>query len=77
MKDCDSRMEQPTPRKPVNGLNVEVATPLPRCINKPPVNTLGVEADAIRWLASGGSELAFGVCDVNDCPLSSVTLSCD
>lgn len=69
LHDCSSRMEQPTPRRPVNGLNVEVGTPSPRCINKPPVNVAGVKADAFRWLLSGGSELAFGVCCVATCPL--------
>lgn len=69
MRECHSRLEQPTPRRPVNGLNVEVATPLARCLNKPPKNHLGVEADALRWIGGGGSELAFGVCDINDCPL--------
>jgi hypothetical protein len=68
--DCPSRMDQTTPRRPCNGLNVEVATPLARCINKPPVNSAGVASDAFRWLLSGGSELAFGVCDQNDCPLA-------
>lgn len=67
--ECRSRLEQPTPRRPVNGLNVEIGTPAARCINKPPVNANGVKADAFRWLLSGGSELAFGVCCVSDCPL--------
>lgn len=69
MQECDSRMEQPVGRNVVNGLRIEVPQPQARCINKPPVNTFGLEADAFRWLGSGGSELAFGVCDVNDCPL--------
>jgi hypothetical protein len=68
-ENCPSRLEQPTPRRPVNGLNVEVGTPQARCVNKPPVNVAGVPADAIRWLGSGGSELAFGVCCVATCPL--------
>lgn len=69
-RDCRSHMPQPTGRNRVNGLRIEVNHfPLGRCLNKPPVNHLGVEADAARWLGSGGSEQAFGVCDVNDCPL--------
>lgn len=70
MHECRSRLEQATPRRAVNGLNVEIATPLARCMNKPPVNVNGIAADAFRWLGSGGSELAFGVCDVKDCPLN-------
>ena len=69
LEDCRSRLEQPTPRRAVNGLNVEIATPAARCINKPPINVLGVPSDAFRWLLSGGSELAFGVCDIRTCPL--------
>lgn len=69
LDDCSSRLEQPTPRRRVNGLNVEISTPAARCINKPPVNANGVAAGAFRWLGSGGSELAFGVCCVATCPL--------
>lgn len=72
LDDCRSRMEQPVSRRPVNGLNVEIATPAARCINKPPVNRAGVKADAFRWLGSGGSELAFGVCCQATCPLRGV-----
>lgn len=68
-RDCSSRIEIPTPRNRVNGLRVEVGTPSPRCFNKPPENIYGVKADARSWLGSGGSPLAFGVCDINDCPL--------
>ena len=69
IENCRSRLEQPTPRRAVNGLNVEISTPAVRCINKPPVNALGIAADAFRWLGSGGSELAFGVCCAATCPL--------
>jgi hypothetical protein len=69
MDECLSRLEQPVPRRAVNGLNVEIATPATRCVNKPPVNIVGVKADAMRWLGSGGSELAFGVCCASACPL--------
>lgn len=71
-KDCGSRMELATPRNRVNGLRVEVGTPSPRCFLKPPENTYGVKANPVSWLGSGGSVLAFGVCDVNDCPLNKV-----
>ena len=72
MHECSSRLaapEQPL-RRPVNGLNLEAGYFfVDRCMNKPPVNVAGVAADAIRWLGSGGSELAFGVCCMADCPL--------
>lgn len=71
MHDCPSKLVaawQPI-RRPVNGLNLESGYfNADRCMNKPPVNVAGVAADAIRWLGSGGSELAFGICNA-DCPL--------
>ena len=67
--DCKSRLELAVAKRPVNGLNIEIGTPAARCINKPPVNSAGVKANAFRWLLSGGSELAFGVCCQATCPL--------
>lgn len=75
-ENCPSRLAaqwQPE-RRPVNGLNLEAGYfPADRCMNKPPVNGAGVAADPIRWLGSGGSELAFGVCCAADCPLKNYT----
>jgi len=69
---CDSRLDaawQPMPR-PVNGLVIEAGYFFShRCMNQPPVNVAGVKADPIRWLGSGGSELAFGTCCAANCPL--------
>ncbi len=57
-------------KRPVNGLNVEQGYfVMDRCMQQPPVNVAGVAADAFRWLGSGGSELAFGVCCCSLCPL--------
>ena len=69
MNNCDSRIEPGLSHRPVNGLNVEIGQPLARCMNRPPVNVAGIEADALRWLGSGGSVLAFGVCCASKCPL--------
>lgn len=76
LHNCSSRLELAVPRRPVNGLNVEISTPAARCINKPPVNSAGVHADAFRWLLSGGSELAFGVCCQATCPLRQQIAGC-
>lgn len=60
---CKYKVELGVPRRPCNGLNVEVGQPADRCMNRPP-NVLG----SIRWLASGGSPLALGVCCAEACP---------
>lgn len=70
---CPHKLEaawQPL-RRPVNGLNLETGYfQEDRCMQQPPINVAGVAADAFRWLGSGGSELAFGVCGCSTCPLS-------
>lgn len=69
---CESRLTAPWQplRRPVNGLNLESGYyHFNRCMNQPPVNAAGVPSDAIRWIGSGGSELAFGVCCQSQCPL--------
>jgi hypothetical protein len=51
-------------RRPANALCVEIGAPAPRCINKRPEHWAGLGVNSsIRWLASGGSALVFGVCD--------------
>ena len=66
---CRSRIQPPLPRRPANALNIEVAAPAPRCICKRSKHW-GESATGIRWLASGGAALVFGVCSRN-CPLLS------
>lgn len=56
-------------RRPGNALNVEIGTPLPRCLQKPP-DGRGVTCDGgtLDYLRSGGSVLAYGVCAESSCP---------
>lgn len=65
---CEHRIEVQTPPRPVNGLNIEIATPQPRCIQKPPKHIKNPEHfHALRWILSGGDPLVFGRCSSN-CP---------
>jgi len=65
VRECPNRIEPELPRRPVNGLNVEVGPPAPRCRRKLPKHWKGVTA--ARWLLSGGSPLVFGRCS-SSCP---------
>ena len=67
---CRSRISFDVSRRPANALNVEIGTPLPRCISKTPAHWRGMSG--IRWLASGGDALVFGPCD-GDCPGGALT----
>ena len=49
-----------------NALNVEPMQPQARCLNKRPDHWGDVSA--LRWIASGGDVLVFGLCSAN-CPL--------
>jgi len=64
---CSAKVECDLLPRPVNGLNVEMMTPLNRCIEKQPRNWFGRNLSSIRWLASGGDHLVFGACTPN-CP---------
>lgn len=63
---CQYRIELELPRRPANALNIEIATPFPRCTLKPPAHW--PEGMVLRWLASGGEALVLGKCTRN-CPL--------
>jgi len=65
---CASQVLFQVQRRPVNGLNVEIGQPLPRCLNKLPEHWTGTGASSARWIASGGSALVFGYCTPNACP---------
>lgn len=56
-------------RRPGNALNVEIGTPLPRCLLQPP-DGRGVTCDGgtLDYLRSGGNVLAYGVCAAGACP---------
>lgn len=66
---CDARREQRIERRPGNALNVEIGTPMPRCMLQPP-DGRGVTKDGgtFDWLRSGGSELDYGACCAANCP---------
>jgi len=65
---CDSRVTLDVPRRRANALNIEVGTPAPRCLCKPPSHWPVASGMALRWIASGGSALVFGSCS-QPCPL--------
>lgn len=67
---CIYRLATLLPRRPVNGLNVEIGQPAPRCTLKLPDHWTGKGRSALRWLGSGGSPLVFGHCSAC-CPSAS------
>ena len=64
---CPSRRVLPVERRPGNALNIEIGTPVPRCMERSP------DGRGAAWVASGGSMLAYGVCCASGCPLRTVT----
>ena len=60
---CRFRLQAGIPPRPVNGLNVEIGSPLPRCSNLDP-DGLG-----LRYFLSGGAISAYGICCRKDCIL--------
>ncbi len=66
---CQSCERPNIERRPGNALNVEIGTPHPRCLLKPP-DGRGVTCDGgtLDYLRSGGSVLAYGLCEAATCP---------
>jgi len=62
---CPSRRELAVERRPGNALNLEIGAPMPRCVERKPEHWGDVSA--IRWIASGGELLVFGLC-AGECP---------
>ncbi len=62
VRKCPYRRELRTPRRPVNGLNVEIGSPQDRCMLRSP------DGRGLAWVLSGGSALAYGYCYPNSCP---------
>jgi len=58
---CQNRIDPTVERRRCNGLNVEISAPSPRCLRRSP-DGLG-----LRWFMSGGSVLAYGICDKRRC----------
>jgi hypothetical protein len=59
---CPSRRDMGVERRPANALNVEIGSPMPRCIEQ------GPDGRGLTWLLSGGSLLAYGICGWRTCP---------
>jgi hypothetical protein len=59
---CEYRIEPELERRPCNGLNVEIGQPMPRCSRRSP------DRYGLRWVLSGGSPLAYGLCVQGRCP---------
>ena len=59
---CPNRIEPEIERRPVNGLNIEIGSPQPRCSHRSP------DGRGLAWLVSGGSVLAYGCCEQRQCP---------
>lgn len=66
---CQARTAPDVERRPGNALNIEIGTPMPRCLLQPP-DGRGVTRDGstLDYLRSGGSVLAYGVCKASTCP---------
>jgi hypothetical protein len=65
---CGQHISLGVQRRPANALNIEVGQPLPRCRLKLPEHWSGPGRSSLRWLASGGSPLVFGLCTPGECP---------
>jgi hypothetical protein len=65
-ESCPSRRELAVERRPGNALNIEIGTPMPRCVEKTPDHWPNAGM-ATRWIASGGDVLVFGLCS-GECP---------
>lgn len=64
---CRSRVELELPKRPCNGLNVEIGKPMDRCLSRKPGHWPS-SMTARRWLLSGGDAYAFGSCRRSGCP---------
>lgn len=59
---CPSARFPELPMRPGNALNIEIGTPMPRCLEQSP------DGRGVAWLLSGGSVLAYGICGRRECP---------
>lgn len=58
---CPHRLQPAVVRRPANALNIEIGSPMDRCILKEPDHWV-VTGYGPRWIFSGGSPLVFGCC---------------
>lgn len=59
---CPDALSPPLERRRANALNVEIGQPLQRCKVRSP------DGRGLAWLLSGGSPLAYGLCERAHCP---------
>jgi hypothetical protein len=60
---CSFKCEPSASPRPVNGLNMEIPSPSPRCRLKTPKHWGNFDPMASRWILSGGSPFVLGHCD--------------
>lgn len=65
--NCKHYAEPTLERRPGNALNLEIGTPMPRCLLKRPEHWPET-ASTLRWLGSGGGLFVFGPCTRQYCP---------
>ena len=74
MNDCQFCKHIPLPERKANALNVEVGSPLPRCMLKTPSHW-PAHMTGFRWIVSGGDAYVFGPCTPNgNCPKRAIPL---
>ena len=59
---CQNRVAPGPERRPGNALNIEIGTPMPRCLYQSP------DGRGLAWYMSGGSALDYGHCTQSKCP---------
>ena len=59
---CPSSIQPELIRRRANALNVEIGEPSRRC------GLLSPDGRGMRWIASGGDALAYGLCAKRGCP---------
>lgn len=67
-KHCCNRVEPAPQRRPANTLNIEIGTPLARCLFRSPDGRgASRNGGSLDWLRSGGDVLAYGRCEQSAC----------
>jgi hypothetical protein len=67
-KHCCNRVEPELLRRPVNGLNIEIGAPQPRCLFRSPDGRgFTKNGGSLDWYLSGGSVLDYGHCQQSEC----------
>lgn len=69
-RHCCNRVEPGVERRPGNALNVEIGSPMPRCLFRSP------DGRGLLWLLSGGSVLQYGHCEQRACERAKQLSTC-